>query len=303
MKTRLLKILYKLFPFSLEGDAIVNNVEGVAISCILPTYQRDVDLEVLLRCLAVQVFERDRFEVIVVEDGQNEDTGRLLGKFRSQLNLIHLTNPVPCRNVAKLRNQGLMHSNGALILYLDDDTIIPQEFFLRRIVEYFSADTSMSALQIPGKASYGIWRIKYDYLDSYSFATRCVVYSRSTLVSLGGFSQELASYEDIELAIRFTIIDGRVTRAVDLYYRHPPLYLDSWYKCLCNGLSFLRLFHRYSKPVWIVCYLNAIRFLPFLLLPNPTFRQWGKISAGFIWAPFYLAFRKLIHSDKKVIYR
>lgn len=303
MKTRLLKKLYHLFPFPLAGDAVVSGAAMLSISCIIPTYQRNADLEVLLHCLAGQNLFKDEFEVIVVEDGLDEKTGRLIRQFASQLNLIHLTNRIPLNNVARLRNQGLMSSKGGIILFLDDDTIIPQEFFLERLVQLFAVDLSVGAIQIPGEASYGLWRNRYDYLDRYSFATRCVAYRRSVLAKIGGFLEVLASYEDIELAIRFTIKDGRMSRAEDLLYRHPPLFFDGWDKLLCNGLSFLCLFRRYSKPVWFVCYINALRFFPYLLLPNIKYRQWGKISAGFFWAPLYLLFKKMLHSNKKIIYR
>jgi glycosyltransferase involved in cell wall biosynthesis len=303
MKTWLLKKLYQIFPFPLEGDAVVNPEASIAISCILPTYQRDEDLEVLLHCLAEQDLDGNDFEVIVVEDGEDDKTGQLIQRFKSKLNLIHLTNPVPLHNVASLRNKGLVCSKGALILSLDDDTILPQENFLSKLVELFAVERKVSAVQIRGEASYGLWRIKYDYLDRFSFATRCVAYRRTVLTKICGFSEELASYEDIELAIRFAITDGQFARPEDLYYRHPPLHFSGWEKPLCNGLSFLRLFHRYSKPVWFVCYLNALRFLPYLLLPSLKYRQWGKISAGFLWAPIYRVFQKMGDTDKKIIYR
>jgi glycosyltransferase involved in cell wall biosynthesis len=303
MKTRLLKKLYYLFPFPLAGDAVINADASIAVSCILPTYQRDEDFEVLLQCLVEQDLGESEFEVIVVEDGEDQNTGRLIQRFSPQLNLIHLTNPVPLHNVARLRNQGLRCSKGAVILYLDDDTIIPQEDFLSKLVKLFAVEIAVSSVQIRGEASYGLWRHKYDYLDSYSFATRCVAYRRTVQAKIGGFSEELASYEDIELAIRFSIMDGRFARAEDLFYRHPPLHFDGWEKPLSNGLSFLRLFQRYSKPVWFVCYFNALRFLPCLLLPGRKYRQWGKISAGFLWAPIYHVFQKLVGTDKKIIYR
>lgn len=303
MKNRLLKILYKAFPFPLEGDAVINSLTELSISCILPTYQREKDLEVLLQCLAVQDLEKNAFEVVVVEDGQEEKTGQLVQKFKSELNLVHITNAVPLNNVARLRNQGLMHSKGGVVLFLDDDTMIPQDDFLSRLMKMFEQELSAGAVQISGDASYGLWKIKYDYLDRYSFATRCVAYRRSALVKIGGFLEELASYEDIELAIRFTIQGGHFVRAADLFYRHPPLYFTGWEKPLCNGLSFLRLSRRYSWPVWLACYLNALRFLPLLLLTNIKGRQWGKISAGFMWAPIYLLFNKMGDSGRKIIYR
>ncbi|MCF6177765.1 MAG: glycosyltransferase family 2 protein [Geopsychrobacter sp.] len=303
MKNWLLKKLYQRYPFSIEGDAVVSPVAEIAISCILPTYQRDEDLEILLHCLVEQDLPHKGFEVIVVEDGQTDNTRLLIQKFMPQLNLIHLTNPVPLNNVAQLRNQGLVRSRGELILWLDDDTIINQVDFLARLVTLFVADIDVGAVQVQGRASYGLWKLKYDYLDRYSFATRCVAYRKSVLARICGFSEELASYEDIELSIRFTIMGGRVLRSDDLYYLHPPLHFEGWSKPLSNGLSFLRLFRRYSKPVWFVCYLNALRFLPYLLWPDLKHRQWGKISVGFLWAPFYCGVQKIVGTKKKVIYR
>lgn len=303
MRKKLLKWLYHRFPFSLKGDAVLKDNEGILLSCILPTFKRDADLNVLLQCLAVQNLGQETFEVVVVEDGETTTTGELIRQFSPRLNIRYLTNPTQLNNVASLRNQGLVHSRGELILFLDDDTILPEKTFLRNLIKEFQEFPDIGAIQVPGEASYGICSSKYDYLDRHSFATRCVAYRRSVLADVGGFSEELTSYEDIELAIRFTINCGQMMQAHSLLYRHPPLYFDNWEKPLCNGLSFLRLWSRYSKPVWLLCYLNALRFIPFLLIPESRLRQWGKISAGFIYAPFYQGFQKLFRLDSKVIYR
>ena len=285
------------------GQAHIDAKSETTISCILPTYQRYSDLEIVLRSLATQDFQKNQFEVIVVEDGQDNMTKTLMVTFLPLLNLVHVTNPEPINNVARLRNQGLEHSKGRLVLFLDDDTILPQEDFLTKLVRMFEDNPATGNVQIPGEASYGLLRIKYDYLDKYSYASRCVAYRRGALIAIGGFFEELSSYEDIDLAIRYTIFDGRTQRAEGLLYRHPPLYFENWQKPLCNALSFLRLSLRYSWPIWFVCYMNALRFLPLLLSPHVKQRQWGRISAGFFLAPAYLIYRKFVKSDKATIYR
>lgn len=303
MKTALLKGLYNIFPFPLQGDVECFREEVLSISCIIPTFQRDKDLAVILGCLSAQNMQTQEYEVIVVEDGADEDTGLLIGPFKENLNIIHLTNPVPKRNVASLRNQGLRHARGSYVLFLDDDTILPQEDFLTRLTAHFASNPQAGVIQIPGEASYGLRALKYDYLDKYSFATRCVAYRRQALESVCGFLEELTSYEDIELSIRFVISGGQSVFASDLGYRHPPLFFDGWRKPICNGESFLRLFNRYSKPLWCLCYLNAMRFLPFLLVPNVKCRQWGKISAGFLIAPIRLMIKIMTSSNVRSIYR
>jgi hypothetical protein len=66
----------------------------------------------------------------------------------------------------------------------------------------------------------------------------------------------------------------------------------SWAKPINNGISFLKILRRYSVPVWILCYMNALRFLPLMLLPSVRHRQWSKISCGFLVAPMLSIFSR-----------
>ena len=60
-------------------------------SVIVPTYERSRQLFVCLRALACQNYPRDRFEVLVVDDGSTISPRAIVRPFRDQLNIRLLT--------------------------------------------------------------------------------------------------------------------------------------------------------------------------------------------------------------------
>jgi glycosyltransferase involved in cell wall biosynthesis len=287
LRHSILRFVYSLQPFDLTGDAVMPYQAALPISCIIPTFDRWRELDTLLCCLSMQDFPKECFEVIVVEDGVSEQGRACCSRYQTRLNLRLLQSTRNNHCVGALRNEALALSSGELLLFLDDDTQIHQGDFLQRLYARFMSMPDMDCIQIAGQADRCLLKNKYSFLDKFSFATRCVAYRRERLAHIGGFIDTLKSYEDIEMSIRFILSGGTVHQAEELSYYHPPLYFTSHAKTITNGLSFLSLFPRYSALLWVFCYVNACRFLPFLLSPNLRQRQWGKISAGFVIALFY----------------
>lgn len=290
-RSKILNFMFKMFPFNVNGDAKINPESSLLISCILPTRNRTYELDRLLNSLSMQDIEKRVFEVIVLEDGCNKTTEEIVRKYSSIMNLKLNSNKEPLNSIGMLRNQGIELSTGKYILFLDDDTLLWQEHFLSTLNKRFSTMPDVDCIVIDGKADRCLIKNQYSYLDGYSFACRCVAYRRRILIKLGGFFNEMISYEDIELSIRFTALGGNVHRETELFYYHPPLYFTSWRKPISSGVSFLKMIKKYSLPTWLLCYINAIRFLPYLFLPSLRFRQWGKISGGFLIAPLFILVR------------
>lgn len=285
LRNRILQSVFKLFPFDVKGDVIIGERGDRLISCIIPTNNRIYDLERILSCLSTQDMEKEFFEVVIIEDGCKKETEEMVSKYNKSLNLQLKTNKEPLCSVGALRNQGLELSNGEYILFLDNDTLIWQNHFLSRLCERFQEKPDIDCIVVPGSADRSLLKHKYSYLNKYSFGGACVAYRIQTLMKLGGFFNNMYSYEDIELSIRFTAIGGSVHCEKELFYYHPPIYFTSWKKPISNGVSFFRMLGIYSLPVWLLCYVNALRFLPLMLFPSARLRQWGKISGGFLIAP------------------
>jgi len=89
------------------------------ISVIIPTRNRPVQLAACLTALAAQTFPRDRFEVILVDDGSDTSMEGVVARTGGslQVRLIRQANSGP----ARARNAGAALASGALLAFTDDD--------------------------------------------------------------------------------------------------------------------------------------------------------------------------------------
>jgi len=101
-----------------------------------------------------------------------------------------------------------------------------QRDFLKRAVEIMALE-KCDVLVPKAAPLFGLVRGCYDYLDEYSYANRCCLYTREALIRLGGFQRGIYSYEDIELGIRVTLSDMKVRLTDELKYLHPPLFFSA----------------------------------------------------------------------------
>ena len=90
-------------------------------SVVIPTFDRLSDLQRVIRAILDQVAVLSSpCEVVVVDDGSSDGTGRWLDQNASEfgLTVIRQQNAGP----AVARNKGVMASKGEIILFLGDDT-------------------------------------------------------------------------------------------------------------------------------------------------------------------------------------
>jgi glycosyltransferase involved in cell wall biosynthesis len=286
---RTLRALYKTAPFSLKGaweDDKDKNIQKDFISCLAIASYRPKELEWLLEDLADQDLPREKFEVIVLNDGAGEEIRSIVEKFTDHLTIVYQENAVPCRIISDLRNETLRLSKGQYILFLDDDTRILQKDFLSKTLDLFSKNDA-DIITPHGNPLFGLVKLKYCYLNEYSFGNCCCLYKRDVLSALGGFQGGLNSYEDIELSIRASIHDFKVYRTDQLDFYHPPFYFYSMKKPLSIGQSIFQIRKHYSFLVWLCVYLNALRFLPYCILPGKIPQQWFRISLGVLMYPVF----------------
>ncbi len=282
----ILKKIYQLFPFNLEGDLIkpLPRMKNNFISCLLCTARETQQLEQLLIDFTKQTLNKDSFELVIL-DNSLPGLEDLVKKYSKLLNIFYIRNTSKEGLLGILRNETLQKAQGEFVLFLDDDTRLPQKDFLEESLSLFKQ--SNSDVIIPyGKALIKEGEEKYQFLDSYSFATRCILYKRTSLEDIGGYYKNLVAYEDIDLGIRMTLKGFKILETNLLHYQHPPLYFTSLQKPLAIGQSILKLREHYPWLIWLTLYLNALRFLPLALIPTTQNRQWFKISLGVLLAPF-----------------
>ncbi|MHC5935611.1 glycosyltransferase family 2 protein [Nostoc sp.] len=88
-------------------------------SIIIPTYNRPQQLSTCLESFTRLDYPRDRFEVIIVDDGSPMPLDAVVAPFQEQLivELIRQNNAGP----ATARNTGSIHAHGQFLAFTDDD--------------------------------------------------------------------------------------------------------------------------------------------------------------------------------------
>jgi glycosyltransferase involved in cell wall biosynthesis len=284
MRNKILNLLYRIFPFDLKGDCLVPTVrDGIRISCVINFYGRLDLLSGILHSLAQQHYDRDRFEVVLVEDKGGTAAGKQLAEqFRTCLQTVYLPLDRNFGSMGYSRNYGLSHCRGEIVLFLDDDTIIMQQDFLQILDQSFTINPGTDAIVPHGHAAFTLLRGRYDFHDSYFMTSRCTAYRREVLAELGGFMDHFVGQEDVEFVIRFLMAGHSSKNVAELNYFHPPLLVPNFRKPKAVGHSFYLLKSKYPLPIWLVTVMNCARHAPLYLLPVRRYREMGRFGIGFM---------------------
>ncbi len=102
----------------------------VEVSVIIPTYNRGWILKESIDSVFSQTF--DAYELIVVDDGSDDNTSEILDSYGNKLRIIRQAN----QGVSAARNRGIIASSGEFIALLDsDDLWLPEK--LDRQMSFF----------------------------------------------------------------------------------------------------------------------------------------------------------------------
>jgi len=206
------------------------------VSVIVPTYNRPGQVQECLEALAAQSLSRNRFEVIVIDDGGVTPLEPVIAPFVDRLNvrLVVQANAGP----ARARNVGAGIARGSLLVFTDDDCL-PEADWLGALLDAFRrwpdraiGGSTVNALSdnICSTAS----QLLIDYLNEHHasganggsaapFFTSCnLAVSAVLFQELGGFDESfrLAAGEDREFCDRWQAQGYRLQRAPRAVVRH-----------------------------------------------------------------------------------
>lgn len=110
-------------------------VASPEISVIVSTYQRPNHLRRCLASLAVQQGVAGRFEVIVVDDGSQDETPDVVADFRREgvCPVKFCTHPHEGFQLSRCRNTGIRASTAPYLLFTDGDCILPADHLRRHL--------------------------------------------------------------------------------------------------------------------------------------------------------------------------
>jgi glycosyltransferase involved in cell wall biosynthesis len=172
--------------------------EQPVFSIIIPTYDRPQQLAICLTALTRLDYPRDRFEVIIVDDGSPSPLDAVVAPFKQQLaiKLIRQTNAGP----ATARNDGADRAQGQFLAFTDDDCQ-PGSNWLQALTEKFSEfPAAVLGGQTVNQLTNNIYAIASQLLLDYIYGYYNSDFDRSTFFA----SNNLAiAAEQFQLVGRF----------------------------------------------------------------------------------------------------
>jgi GT2 family glycosyltransferase len=272
------------------------NDANISLSVIIPTYYRYKCLSALLDMLTEQTY--NGFEVIVSDQTPEIDRPiDFYNKFHNKINLkvIYLKEP----SLTKPRNIAVEHSKGEILLFLDDDIIIKENFIQSHVdimfkenVDVVNGATTLKEdlpLEFP-------WDVRL--LDpvrfflvspnhkwegmTFSISSINVSMKKKNFLAVGGFDEKIPRMVDFELGYRLYKSGAKIYFSYRPFARHlrgdggsrknPENY---------NKLVSAIYIHRKHFPGWITTQYILKLFLTrkrYLLFPWRVYFSWIKVG-------------------------
>lgn len=280
-----------------------------AISVVVPTYNRPEGLGRCLAALAAQDYPRERFEVVVVDDGGAIPARSTAEPFldTAPLRLVRQENSGP----SAARNAGAAAASGDFVAFTDDDCA-PEPGWLSGFAEVFGADAKCAAggRTVNGRpddvyatASELLVTFLYDYHVRGSsrgpfIPSNNVAFPLAAFRELGGFDTTFRrpGAEDRELCRRWVDRGYRLAEAGRAVVRHyHPLSLSTFVEQhfrYGRGAVLLHQSGRWTRArsESLSFYARLVTF-PFRSEPMPAAMRLSALmlvtqaahTAGFIW--------------------
>jgi glycosyltransferase involved in cell wall biosynthesis len=191
------------------------------ISVVIATRDRAALLDGALRSLAAQV-GAPAIETIVVDNGSSDATREVAAAHGA----VYAFEAAP--NRARARNAGVAIASGEIVLFVDDDVVLPP-FFVAAHARAHAAQTfphvvTGPIINVPSADHRPV--PSFGNASNAFFCTCNASLPRNTFQSVGGFDESFDKYgwEDTELGTRLRRFDVRRIFAWDAYLWHikPP---------------------------------------------------------------------------------
>lgn len=195
------------------------------ITVVIPTHNRCHTLKRTLDALSNQTFPPQQFEVIVVLDGCQDETCKMLRNYQAPFRLVVIEQKQ--QGPAAARNRGAAKGSGWLLIFLDDDVVPTSQWLAAHVNAHRGKENQvLIGLYLPaphpeldyaGMAARAWWHDKFREMQhpAHRFSYQDFLSGNCSLRSdlfarMGGFDPAFpCAHEDYELGIR--LLEAGVT--------------------------------------------------------------------------------------------
>ena len=110
----------------------------LVLSLIVPIYNVEKYLRKCVDSLLLQDMQQDSYEIILVDDGSTDESGRIADEYAASYHNIHVIHQ-PNAGLSEARNTGMKVAQGEYIMFVDSDDYIEPNV-LKGLVEKMTVD-------------------------------------------------------------------------------------------------------------------------------------------------------------------
>ena len=181
------------------------------VSVIIPTYNRSNVLPRAIDSVLNQKY--DHVEIIVVDDGSDDNTSEIINKYRKSIEYIQFKKN---RGANAARNAGIKYSTGEYIAFLDSDDELPPDNISEKVQVLEKSSKSIGGVFTPHKTYKNdqLWMTGKCDKEEVDIETlrhsnvvggfSCVAVRRSVFDDIGFLDESLPSSQDYDFYIRLT---------------------------------------------------------------------------------------------------
>jgi len=203
----------------------VGNDDTPRATVVVPTRNAGGSLRALVRALGAQTLPRERFEVVIADDGSDDGSTRGLVT-KGWLTLSH----GPPQNSYAARNRAASVARGAALAFCDADCSPEPEWLQRGLEALEHADVVAGLVRFELPPRPNLWSLlDVDmFLDqeravaSRAAATANLFVRRRVFDAVGGFDDSLPNQGDHDFVGRCVASGATLAFSRDAVVRHPP---------------------------------------------------------------------------------
>ncbi|MEO6684264.1 MAG: glycosyltransferase family 2 protein [Ginsengibacter sp.] len=217
------------------------------ISLVICTYNRSRYLPGSLESIKLQSYDKNLFEVIVIDNASTDDTAPIVKTFIFENPNIHISYYYEKnKGLSFARNRGIAEAKSPLIAYVDDDVILTPDY-LMELMTFF--DSNPAAAGAGGKVipkyesgTEPVWMSKYLYgfvgnvnhgnevklfSPDMKYPAGCnMIYKKDILQKAGGFNNDLRFRSDDKyIFYKVREVSDKIFYLPDAWLYH---YIDSY---------------------------------------------------------------------------
>jgi glycosyltransferase involved in cell wall biosynthesis len=267
------------------------------VSIIIPAYNSAKTLPICLKSLENQTYSSEKYEVIIVNDGSNDNTERIV-KSLALSPIFKVISYSKNKGRPFARNTAIRYAEGNIIIFLDSDIEVDKNF----IEKHVNLHQRRGVMGVTGiikpasdyaydkfqkyiyEAKRGVKKYNPDKPISYKvFLSNQSSVKRDVFEKVGLFDENIQFYgEDTEFAYRIWLDCPE-----GLYYDPTIVSIHHHYRSLDQHLKLIENFGEKSIPYILekhpdIAYLYGIGYLNVKIEPFSTGRNVFKILVGYL---------------------